>query len=170
MQADRFSDSPCRDAPSVSLPLFCSNDVTGSRNVQGEEVKKLDALANEIFISALRTCGNVSALVSEEEDELVTMQAAEGKYAVVFDPLDGSSNINYGISIGTIFGIYDVGIDDSGVLRPGRELAAAGYALYGSSTILVLCNGASVHGYTLDPIVGEFLLTHADVLSNHLMA
>ena len=144
--------------------------MTGSRNVQGEEVKKLDVLANEIFVSALRACGSVSVLVSEEEDELVTIQASDGKYAVVFDPLDGSSNINYGISIGTIFGIYRVIDAANPVLRPGRELVAAGYAVYGSFTTLVLCNGISVHGYTLDPAVGEFLLTHSDVLSNHLMA
>lgn len=138
-------------------------------NVQGEEVKKLDVVANNIFINSLRSSGKVSVLVSEEDEQaiFVTEEGMRGSYCVVFDPLDGSSNIDSGVSIGTIFGIYHVAEGSSGsladVLRPGREMVAAGYAMYGSFTSLVLSTGGPVHGYTLDPNLGEFILTNPNM-------
>ncbi|KAG8746874.1 Fructose-1,6-bisphosphatase [Ceratobasidium sp. 414] len=134
--------------------------LAGETNVQGEEQKKLDVLADDIMVNALRACGKTSVLVSEEREEA-------GKYCVVFDPLDGSSNIDAGVNIGTIFGIYKVKegskgtIDD--VLRPGSEMVAAGYTMYGSSANLVLTMGNGVNGYTLDNALGEFILTHPDI-------
>ncbi|MFO7652294.1 MAG: class 1 fructose-bisphosphatase [Candidatus Krumholzibacteriia bacterium] len=143
---------------------------TGSRNVQGEDVQKLDEYANEIFVRCLGTKGQVCALSSEEMADCVYPDTGEGsgRYIVVFDPLDGSSNIDANVSVGTIFGIYrrfsplsHVGEHD--VLQPGRSLAAAGYVIYGSSTMFVYTTGHGVHGFTLDPSIGEFLLSHEDI-------
>jgi len=139
--------------------------VTGEINVHGEEVKKLDEFANEIFKHVLLKSGIVAAIASEEEDEVVI--SPPGRYIVVYDPLDGSSNIEVNVSIGTIFGIYrnnsgeNVSIKD--FLRSGRELVAAGYLIYGSSTMLVYTTGQGVHGFTLDPSIGEFILSHYDI-------
>lgn len=142
--------------------------LAGETNVQGEEQKKLDVLADDIMVNALRACGKTSVLVSEERDEAVIVEdRLKGKYCVVFDPLDGSSNIDAGVNIGTIFGIYKIQpgskgtIDD--VLRPGSEMVAAGYTMYGSSANLVLTMGNGVNGYTLDNALGEFILTHPDI-------
>ncbi|QRW01532.1 fructose-1,6-bisphosphatase I [Ceratobasidium sp. AG-Ba] len=142
--------------------------LAGETNVQGEEQKKLDVLADDIMVNALRACGKTSVLVSEEREEAVIVEdRLKGKYCVVFDPLDGSSNIDAGVNIGTIFGIYKVKegskgtIDD--VLRPGSEMVAAGYTMYGSSANLVLTMGNGVNGYTLDNALGEFILTHPDI-------
>ncbi|KAG8722483.1 Fructose-1,6-bisphosphatase [Ceratobasidium sp. 394] len=142
--------------------------LAGETNVQGEEQKKLDVLADDIMVNALRACGKTSVLVSEEREEAVIIEdRLKGKYCVVFDPLDGSSNIDAGVNIGTIFGIYKVQegskgtIDD--VLRPGSEMVAAGYTMYGSSANLVLTMGNGVNGYTLDNALGEFILTHPDI-------
>jgi fructose-1,6-bisphosphatase I len=129
-------------------------------NIQGEEVKKLDVVANLTFINALRSSGMTAILVSEENEReiLVEDQVYSGrKYCVVFDPLDGSSNIDAGVSIGSIFGIYKVQdetspYDMSNILRPGKEMVAAGYAMYGSFTTMVLSTGHGVNGYTLDPV------------------
>lgn len=136
-------------------------------------MKKLDVLANDIFINSLTSSGKVSVMVSEENEAAILVQdeAMRGKYCVVFDPLDGSSNIDSGVSIGTIFGVYHIEDnakqDESSlignVLRPGREMVAAGYALYGSFTVLVLSTGNGVNGYTLDPNLGEFILTNPNV-------
>lgn len=132
--------------------------MAGGVNVQGEDVKKLDVIANEIFINCLKSCGKVSVMVSEENEAAIFVEdpALKGKYCVVFDPLDGSSNIDAGVSIGTIFGIYQVKENSTGeisdVLRPGREMVAAGYAMYGSFTILVLATSQGVNGFTLDPV------------------
>ena len=126
--------------------------------MQGEDVKKLDVVANDIFINCLKSSGKVSVMVSEENENAIFVEdpALQGKYCVVFDPLDGSSNIDAGVSIGTIFGIYHVQEGSSGslrdVLRPGREMVAAGYAMYGSFTILVLATTEGVNGFTLDPV------------------
>ncbi|TFY62757.1 hypothetical protein EVJ58_g3664 [Rhodofomes roseus] len=142
--------------------------LAGETNVQGEEQKKLDVLSNDIMINSLRASGKTAVLVSEENDEAVIIEDKhKGNYCVVFDPLDGSSNIDAGVNIGTIFGIYriksgSVGtIDD--VLRPGSEMVAAGYTMYGSSANMVLTTGNGVNGYTLDPSLGEFILTHPDI-------
>lgn len=137
----------------------------GSENVQGEDQKKLDVIANDVFKNVLRKSGQCSVLVSEEEDEPIFIEPAHrGSYCVVFDPLDGSSNIECGVSIGTIFGIYKVRDGSEGevsdVLRPGRDLVAAGYCMYGSMTYLAISLGQGVAGFTLDPMLGEFVLTH----------
>ncbi|KAK4800668.1 hypothetical protein SAY86_021155 [Trapa natans] len=142
--------------------------LAGDTNVQGEEQKKLDVLSNEVFIKALVSSGRTCILVSEEDEEATFVQPPlRGKYSVVFDPLDGSSNIDCGVSIGTIFGIYMIKdaheptIED--VLQPGKNMLAAGYCMYGSSCTLVLSTGSGVNGFTLDPSLGEFILTHPDI-------
>ncbi|THH10208.1 hypothetical protein EW145_g1490 [Phellinidium pouzarii] len=141
--------------------------LAGETNVQGEEQKKLDVLSNDIMVNALRASRKTAVLVSEELDEAVLIEERlRGRYCVVFDPLDGSSNIDAGVNIGTIFGIYKVASekgDVSDVLRPGKEMVAAGYTMYGSSCNLVLSTGNGVNGYTLDTALGEFILTHPDI-------
>ncbi|RVW49037.1 Fructose-1,6-bisphosphatase, cytosolic [Vitis vinifera] len=134
----------------------------------GEEQKKLDVLSNEVFIKALVSSGRTCILVSEEDEEATIVEPSKrGRYCVVFDPLDGSSNIDCGVSIGTIFGIYMV--KDGGeptldnVLQPGKNMLAAGYCMYGSSCTLVLSTGTGVNGFTLDPSLGEFILTHPNI-------
>ncbi|KAK8692166.1 hypothetical protein V6N13_075643 [Hibiscus sabdariffa] len=142
--------------------------LAGETNVQGEEQKKLDVLSNEVFVKALVSSGRTCILVSEEDEEANFVEHSKrGRYCVVFDPLDGSSNIDCGVSIGTIFGIYmvkddhDPTLDD--VLQPGKHMLAAGYCMYGSSCTLVLSTGEGVNGFTLDPSLGEFILTHPDI-------
>jgi len=142
--------------------------VAGSSNVQGEDQKKLDIVANEVFKNVLRKSGQCAVLVTEEEEDPIYIEAPhKGDYCVVFDPLDGSSNIECGVSIGTIFGIYKVREGSAGelgdVLRPGREMVAAGYCMYGSMTYLMLTTGTGVAGFTLDTYLGEFVLTHPSV-------
>ncbi|GAA5833174.1 hypothetical protein JCM11251_005167 [Rhodosporidiobolus azoricus] len=140
----------------------------GTANVQGEDQKKLDILSNDIMINSLRASGKCAVLVSEEnEDPIFIDTAHRGRYCVVFDPLDGSSNIDAGVNIGTIFGVYKCADDSEGklsdVLRPGSELQVAGYCMYGSSANLVISTGQGVNGYTLDNGIGEFILTHPDI-------
>ncbi|KAI4296302.1 hypothetical protein L6164_036270 [Bauhinia variegata] len=143
--------------------------LAGETNVQGEEQKKLDVLSNEVFVKAFISSGRTCMLVSEENEEAIFVEPSKrGRYIVVFDPLDGSSNIDCGVSIGTIFGIYlakdkdNPALDD--VLQPGKKLVAAGYCMYGSSCTLVLRTGSSgVNGFTLDPSLGEFILTHPNI-------
>ncbi|CAG8596844.1 7391_t:CDS:2 [Diversispora eburnea] len=140
----------------------------GSQNFSGEEQKKLDVISNDIFINALRSSGKVSVMVSEENDQAIFVEEGlRGKYCVVFDPLDGSSNIDAGVNVGTIFGIYRVLKDSTGsvsdVLRPGREMVVAGYCMYGSSANMVISLGSNVNGYTLDNSIGEFILTHPNI-------
>ncbi|XP_063215946.1 fructose-1,6-bisphosphatase 1 [Bacillus rossius redtenbacheri] len=143
--------------------------IAGSTNVQGEEVKKLDVLSNELFINMLQSSFTTCLLISEENETIIEVDAdKQGKYIVCFDPLDGSSNIDCLVSIGSIFAIYrkraaDIGPFLTEALQPGRNLVAAGYALYGSATMMVLCTGSSVNGFTLDPAIGEFVLTEADM-------
>lgn len=142
--------------------------LAGETNVQGEEQKKLDVLSNEVFVKALVSSGRTSILVSEEDEEAIFVEPSlRGKYCVVFDPLDGSSNIDCGVSIGTIFGIYAIkeGVEPKieDVLQPGQNMVAAGYCMYGSSCTLVLSTGKGVNGFTLDPSLGEFILTHPDI-------
>lgn len=141
---------------------------TGETNVQGERVQKLDLIANEAMIASLRRRGHCAALASEELDDPVFFPNATGSYLVVTDPLDGSSNIDVDISIGTIFGILrheraSGPPTRESFLQPGRRLAAAGYVIYGSSTVLVMSTGSSVHGFTWDPSVGEFFLSHENI-------
>ncbi|KAJ3128753.1 hypothetical protein HK100_009002 [Physocladia obscura] len=142
---------------------------TAVTNVQAETVQKLDVLSNEIFINLIKGTGRAAILVSEENEEAIFINAERGHYVVVFDPLDGSSNIDCGVSIGTIFGIYHVVNETEkpslkDVLRPGTEMIASGYCMYGSSTMLVLTSeGNPVDGFTLDPNTGEFLLTHSQI-------
>ncbi|KAL1944652.1 hypothetical protein VTO73DRAFT_3082 [Trametes versicolor] len=142
--------------------------LAGETNVQGEEQKKLDVLSNDIMVNSLRASGKCAVLVSEELEEAVIIEDRyKGKYCVVFDPLDGSSNIDAGVNIGTIFGIYHIAPGSKGsisdVLRPGSQMVAAGYTMYGSSANLVLSTGHGVNGYTLDASLGEFILTHPDI-------
>lgn len=141
-----------------------------SVNVQGEKQQKLDVYANERFINAMRNQGAVCGVASEENDEHIVFDhpvSAGGKYVVAMDPLDGSSNIDVNVSIGTIFSIYRrlnddaVTVDD--FLQPGNQQVAAGYVVYGSSTMLVYTTGNGVNGFTLDPSIGVFCLSHADM-------
>jgi fructose-1,6-bisphosphatase I / sedoheptulose-1,7-bisphosphatase len=145
-----------------------------SINVQGEEQKKLDVVSNEMFIRANEWGGHLAGMASEEMEEpyLIPKQYPRGKYLLVFDPLDGSSNIDVNVSVGSIFSILRAPQDaiDSGreitredFLQPGAQQMAAGYALYGPTTMLVLTVGTGVHGFTLDPNLGEFKLTHHNI-------
>ncbi len=143
---------------------------TGDRNVVGDNVQKLDVFANSVIKDVLLGSGTVCAAVSEEEEALLTVPEGlpEGPYIVHFDPLDGSSNIDANVSIGTIFGIYRKQspgdeFTQEDILQPGRNLIAAGYVVYGSSTMLVYSAGNGVHGFTYDPSYGEFLLSHPDI-------
>lgn len=145
----------------------------GSTNIQGETVQKLDVFANEILKQNLMASGECCGIASEEEDSFVTFEAhqrrAKARYVVLFDPLDGSSNIDVNVSIGTIFSVYQrispVGqpctMED--FLQPGTSQVAAGYVIYGSSTMMVYTTGAGVNGFTLDPSIGEFCLSHPDI-------
>ena len=141
----------------------------GNTNVQGEEQQKLDVVADEQFIKAFENGGEVCGIASEENDDYVAFTstaAKKGKYVVLFDPLDGSSNIDVNVSIGTIFSIYrrtsDLGTEATleDMLQAGDKQIAAGYVLYGSSTMLVYTTGCGVNGFTLDPSIGEFCLSH----------
>lgn len=147
--------------------------LTGDENVQGEEVKKLDVYANETLKNIMKIGGHTCALCSEEEETFVPIDEVYSdyshKYIVHFDPLDGSSNIDANISIGTIFSIYkrtsDTGpgtMEDC--LQHGIKQIAAGYVVYGSSTIMVYTAGNGVHGFTLDPTVGEFLISYSNMM------
>lgn len=144
---------------------------TGEINVQGEEVKKLDQIADETIASVNRRSGRLAAMASEEHENIIVIPpdyVQGGKYILLFDPLDGSSNINYNVSIGTIFAIYERKSDEGEAtvddcLQKGRDLVAAGYLVYGPSTMLVYSVGHGVHGFTLDPVIGEFLLSHPDM-------
>jgi len=138
--------------------------IDGSVNVQGEEVKKLDVLSNDLFINMLRSSYTTCLMVSEENENVIEVETEkQGKYIVCFDPLDGSSNIDCLVSIGTIFSIYRKQSEGNATLQdalqPGRNIVAAGYALYGSATMVVLSTGNGVNGFMLDPSIGEFILT-----------
>ncbi|RMG30964.1 MAG: class 1 fructose-bisphosphatase [Bacteroidetes bacterium] len=143
--------------------------LTGDVNVQGEEVQKLDIFAHEQLVDALFKGGMVCVVGSEEQEDFLFNEGCEGKYIVLMDPLDGSSNIDVNVSIGTIFSIYrrrDYDADEvlkTDLLQRGSEQIAAGYVLYGSSTMLVYTTGNGVNGFTLDPSIGEFLLSHRNI-------
>lgn len=144
----------------------------GSTNIQGEEQQKLDVIADNNFINIFKVGGEVCGIASEENDDFMAFESEEsknGKYVVLFDPLDGSSNIDVNVSIGTIFSVYrrksEIGtpatLED--MLQPGTEQVAAGYVIYGSSTMLVYTTGKGVNGFTLDPSIGEFCLSHPNM-------
>ena len=141
----------------------------GSTNIQGETVQKLDIIANEALIRTLGYRGNVGIIASEEDDEPRVLQevTADDSYIVMFDPLDGSSNIDVNVSVGTIFTIFrnppEVEGAEKSVLQPGSKQVAAGYVLYGSSTVLVYTCGNGVHMFTLDPQFGAYLLTRENM-------
>ena len=140
---------------------------TGETNVQGEEVQKLDLFANAALLHSLGNRGNVGLLASEENETPVVVvdNPHRGKYMVVFDPLDGSSNIDLNVAVGTIFSIFQRDNETNGdplkaVLQPGHKQVAAGYVVYGSSTMLVFTTGDGVYGFTLDPSIGAYVLSH----------
>ncbi|WP_425152624.1 class 1 fructose-bisphosphatase [Candidatus Palauibacter sp.] len=144
--------------------------VSGAENVHGETVQKLDDYANRVLVSVLGRCGSLSGMISEEEEGFIHIPESRdpGPYIIAFDPLDGSSNIDVNISVGTIFSVYrkrSTGkrVRKSDLLQPGSAQLAAGYVLYGSSTMLVFTTGAGVHGFTLDPGIGEFLLSYRNM-------
>jgi len=150
-------------------------DITGSvgnENIQGEQQQKLDIYANDKFKASLAARGVVCGLASEEEDDYVQFDDGlnqNGKYVVLIDPLDGSSNIDVNVSVGTIFSVYrrlsPVGepVEDEDFLQPGTAQVAAGYVIYGSSTMMVFSTGNGVHGFTYDPSLGIFCLSHPDM-------
>ena len=139
---------------------------TGETNIQGEQVQKLDQFADATFFNMNDHTGRVAVMASEEHEDFLPIpkKYPAGKYVLLFDPLDGSSNIDYNICLGTIFCIYHKITDGRGsladCLQKGRQVVAAGYLLYGTSTMLVYSTGRGVNGFTLDPSVGEFLLSH----------
>ncbi|CAD6564987.1 MAG: Fructose-1,6-bisphosphatase [Cyphobasidiales sp. Tagirdzhanova-0007] len=137
----------------------------GTANKTGDDQKKLDILSNEIMVNTLKLSGK-TCVMEDEEAILIQEEGLKGRYAVVFDPLDGSSNIDAGVNIGTIFGIYLVDSQTPSVkdvLKPGRQMVSAGYCMYGSSSNMVISMGHGVNGYTLDNGIGEFILTHPDI-------
>lgn len=143
---------------------------TSSENIQGEIQQKLDVIANEIIIKAVDHGGRLCAMASEEEPGIIAIPDGFkcGKYCLLFDPLDGSSNIDVNVPVGTIFSVVrkiSEGIHGSmeDMLQAGRNQVAAGYVIYGSSTMLVYTTGQGAHGFTLDPSIGEFLLSHPNI-------
>ncbi|MFQ5746007.1 MAG: class 1 fructose-bisphosphatase [Gemmatimonadota bacterium] len=143
---------------------------TGRQNVHGEDVRKLDEYAHDVVFNAMDHGGHLCVMASEESEDLIPIpeKFPRGEYVLLFDPLDGSSNIDANISIGTIFSIHrrvteggDGALEDC--LQPGSRQVAAGYVMYGSSTVLVYTTGAGVHGFTLDPSIGEFILSHGEI-------
>lgn len=139
----------------------------GNTNVQGEMQQKLDIYANQALLHCLGVRDCVAMLISEENEEPVTFNRApeDGKYVIIFDPLDGSSNIDVNVNVGTIISIYrredkSSQASDLAVLRPGNNQVSAGYVLYGPSTVLVYTAGRGVYGFTLDPTIGSFVLSH----------
>jgi fructose-1,6-bisphosphatase I len=143
---------------------------TDERNIHGEDVQKLDAWANDVIFKALDHGGHLCCMASEESEDILEIpeKFPTGRYSLVYDPLDGSSNIDANISIGTIFAIHRKISDhprgcEQDCMQPGRSQVAAGYIVYGSSTMMVYTTGNGVHGFTLDPSIGEFLLSHPNI-------
>jgi fructose-1,6-bisphosphatase I len=143
--------------------------LAGSANSTGDEQKKLDVISNDLFIEAMRSSGKCALLVSEEEEEIIFFGENKGaRYAVACDPIDGSSNLDAGVSVGTIFGVHKLADGSNGskedILRPGSDLVASGFTMYGASAQLVITmKGGSVNGFTLDTGLGEFILTHPNM-------
>lgn len=181
----------CKQISSLVTRAGLSNmtGLAGDTNESGEDQKKLDVISNDVFGECLRNCGRTGTLASEEEDIPVAIeQTYSGDYVVCFDPLDGSSNIDAGISVGSIFGIFapaeecnlegrnivtestdgddlDVAQQEAflNCCQPGKDLLAAGYCMYSSSTVLVLSVGDGVYGFTLDTLIGDFVLSHDNI-------
>lgn len=145
--------------------------LTGGQNVQGEQVAKLDEYADAAIVRLNQFTGRLAAMASEEHAEIIPIpeRYRAGRYVLLFDPLDGSSNTDYSVTLGTIFSILRRKSADGtpgaleDCLQPGRDIVAAGYIVYGPCTMMVYCAGTGVHGFTLDETVGEFLLTHPDI-------
>jgi len=143
--------------------------VTGNINIHGEEVQKLDEFANSTFVNIMEKSGTVCAITSEEmENPVIVPKEKAGKYIFMMDPLDGSSNIDVNVSIGTIFSVYrkksrDDSVTKDDLLQKGANQVAGGYIVYGSSTMFIYSSGSGVHGFTLDPSIGEFFLSHPDM-------
>jgi len=145
--------------------------LTGGLNVQGEQVAKLDVYADQTIVRLNQFTGRLAAMASEEHPQIIAIppQYETGRYVLLFDPLDGSSNTDYSVTLGTIFCILGRRSPQGGpgtledCLQPGREIVAAGYIVYGPCTMLVYCAGGDLHGFTLDQTVGEFLLTHPSI-------
>jgi len=143
--------------------------LAGSSNTTGDDQKKLDVIGNDVFVSTMRSCARVRLLVSEEEEKVIVFEKGpHAKYAVACDPIDGSSNLDAGVSVGTIFGIYKLADDAEGnekdLLRPGTEMVASGFTMYGASAMLVITmKGGQVNGFTLDNALGEFILSHPNM-------
>lgn len=143
--------------------------LAGSSNITGDDQKKLDVIGNDLFIAAMKSSGKCAVLVSEEEEEAIFFPEAKGaRYAVACDPIDGSSNLDAGVSVGTIFAIHKLEEGSTGtkedLLKPGTELIAAGFTMYGASAQLVITmKGGGVNGFTMDNALGEFILTHPDM-------
>ena len=142
----------------------------GTENVQGEAQQKLDVIANDIIVKAMDHGGRLCAMASEEEPDIIPIPDGFkcGKYVLLFDPLDGSSNIDVNVPVGTIFSVMrkitrGTRGEMEDMLQPGRRQVAAGYIIYGSSTMLVYTTGQGAHGFTLDPSIGEFLLSHPNI-------
>lgn len=143
--------------------------LAGSSNITGDDQKKLDVLGNDLFIAAMRSSGRVRVLVSEENEEAIIFdEHPTARYVVACDPIDGSSNLDAGVSVGTIFGIFKLGEGAKGtkedLLLPGTDMVASGFTMYGASSMLVLTmKGGSVNGFTLDNALGEFILSHPNM-------
>lgn len=144
--------------------------LTGENNIHGDAIKKLDVYANEKIYRSMDHGGHLCVMASEENEDIIHIppEFPRGKYVLIFDPLDGSSNIDANVCIGTIFSIYrkkttgkEATLEDC--LRKGTEQVAAGYIIYGSSTMMVYTTGQGVHGFTLDPSIGEFILSHENI-------
>lgn len=149
--------------------LINLSGLAGSSNTTGDDQKKLDVIGNDIFVAAMRSSGRVRVLVSEEEEEAIIFeQNPHARYAIACDPIDGSSNLDAGVSVGTIFGIYRLAEGAKGtkedLLVPGSDLVAAGFTMYGASAQLVLTmKDGPVNGFTMDNALGEFILTHPNM-------
>ena len=147
--------------------------LAGSSNTTGDDQKKLDVIGNDIVVAALKGSGKCRILVSEEEDKEIVYDNPNARYAVVCDPIDGSSNLDAGVSVGTIFGIFQLpdsivgpgkSVTAKDILLPGTELVASGFTMYGASAQLVITmKGGTVNGFTLENSLGEFILTHPDM-------
>lgn len=143
--------------------------IAGSENIQGEVQKKLDVITNDIFIRSLEWTGHLAAMASEENDQIIQIPSGypKGNYLICFDPLDGSSNIDINLSVGTIFSILRTPVDhaptEPDFLQPGTQQVCAGFCIYGPTTVLILTTGNGVNGFTLDADIGEFILTHPNI-------
>lgn len=160
-------------------PVANLTGMADATNASGDEQKKLDIVANDLFTAAVANCGRTAITVSEEEEQPIAVESvADGKYICCFDPIDGSSNLDACITSGSIFGIYTPGVCEidfndtadeiltnclTNVQKSGKDLLVAGYCMYSSHTILVLTIGNGVYGFTLDVTCGEFVLTHRDL-------